>query len=35
MRTLYVIGNGFDIYCQIKSNYKYFKKYLEKETEDL
>lgn len=35
MKTLYVIGNGFDIYHQIKSNYKYFKKYLEKENEDL
>jgi hypothetical protein len=35
MKTLYVIGNGFDIYHQIKSNYKFFKKYLEKENEDL
>ena len=35
MKTLYVIGNGFDIYHQIKSNYKNFKKYLKKENEDL
>jgi len=35
MNTLYIIGNGFDLHHQVKSNYHDFKKYLEQNHSEL